>query len=993
MKITYNFLKKKSVYKFLLLICVSLTGSFVFGQNSDYEMTGKVTDKTNGLPIVGASVFIENTTFGVVTDFDGNYSFVASVPPGNYNLKISYLGYSTRTIPVSLGSTTSITNDIQLTEDLLNLDEVIVTGTAGNTSRRELGNAISTVQASELQNNGAIAVDQALSGKVAGALVQQNSGDPAGGISIRLRGASTITGSSDPLYIIDGVLVSNSSSQLIDLGGNAQNRLADINPNDIERIEILKGAAAAAIYGSRASNGVVQIFTKRGQSGKPRFSFTTNVRINELRKKIDYNEAPLAWADPFDNNNLDTTETQRFDLQDEIFDSGVGIENFMSVSGGNEDTKYFISGSFLDNEGIVKNTSFQRFGLKINLDQQANDWLKFNAGLNYVRSESDDVPNGGINSAYGAITGFLFSDNSINPAPDDSGVYPVTSLLVPRTNPAEAVARFEFGQKTNRMITNLGVDASITDKLSVNYKIGFDYFNQSGTAFIPPGNTSTIQTGFARRADANNFLFNNDLNISYKTDITENIKSTTVLGGTWQYQELESTAIQSDRLPPLVKVASAGTITGQGDFRIQESFWGAFLQQSFGYKDKLYINGAIRYDGASVFGEDERNQFFGKASISYVISDEDFWKNTFGSTVNSFKLRASWGEAGNLTALSAFDRFAVFNPIAINGASGLVPDTRQGNENLAPERQTETEIGFDAGFLDNRIGLEFTYYKQKVSDLLLERELAPSTGFTTRIENVGELENKGVEILLRAIPIKTEDFDWTITATYSRNENIVTSVPGGQFALPESFSTNFVIEGQPLGVFFRQFYARDENGDIALNADGFPFQGTNPDGSSSKVLGDPNPEWFGSLINEFTYKNFRLRLQFDAVQGFDIFNWNRRLLDNVIFGGGSNVGQELLGNRPKGFGRAQANIFEEFVEDGSFVKLRELALSYTFYPENSAISSLELSFVGRNLISWDDYSGWDPEINTAGQSNGVRGFDFAAVPIPRTFQLGVNVSF
>ncbi|MEO0528682.1 MAG: SusC/RagA family TonB-linked outer membrane protein, partial [Bacteroidota bacterium] len=771
------------------------------------------------------------------------------------------------------------------------------------------------------------------------------------------------------------------------------NRLADINPNDIERIEVIKGAAAAAIYGSRASNGVVQIFTKRGKTGKPRFSFTTNTKLNELRKEIDYNQVPLAWVDPFDRANLETVPAQRFNLQDEIFESGFGIENFLSVSGGSEKTKYFVSGSYLNNEGIVKNTDFERYGLKVNLDQEVSDWLSFNTGINYVRSESSDIPNGGILATYGALTGYYFSDNSVDPSPDESGVFPATSLLVARTNPAEAVARFDFGQKTNRVITNLGIQADITDKLSANYVIGFDYANQSGSAFIPPGNTSPQATGFARRADANNFLFNNDLNLSYKTDINEAIESTTVLGGTWQYQESEIVSLESDRLPPLVRVASAGTIINQFDFRTQESFWGAFLQQSFGYKDKLYLNGAVRYDGASVFGEDERNQVYAKVSASYVISDESFWEQTFGSAFNTFKLRSSWGQAGNLTALSQLDRLSLFNPVAINGNSGLLPSTRLGNENVAPERQEEFEVGFDAGFLDNRLAIEFTYYNQQISDLLLERELSSSTGFSTRFENIGDLENKGIEILLRATPFKNKDFSWDITTTFSTNDNEVTNVPGERIGLAGSFATSFVIEGQPLGVFFRSFYNRDDNGNIILDGEGLPTAGTAEDGGNAIVIGDPNPEWFGSLINEFVYKNFKLRIQLDAVQGFDILNFNRRLADNGIFGGGPNVGQELLGNLPKGLGGRQAGIFEEFVEDGSFVKLREVGLSYTFYPKKSFINSLEFSLVGRNLISWDDYTGYDPEVNTPGQSNGVRGFDFASVPIPRTYQLGLNFSF
>ncbi|SHG20452.1 SusC/RagA family TonB-linked outer membrane protein [Flagellimonas flava] len=983
----------KTLRSFLILGFM-VYSAMVFSQNSG-TFSGTVTDSGNGIPLSGVSVFLENTSFGAVTDFDGNYSFRVDLASGDYTLAASSLGYTTQKINVSY-SGGDVTNNLALAEDLLSLDEVVVTGNPAGVNKRTLGNAISSVKAEDLVNNGAIAVDQAISGKISGALVQQNSGDPAGGISIRLRGPSTVLGNSDPLYIVDGIIISNSSNSndLVDLGGNSQNRLVDLNPNDIERIEVIKGAAAAAIYGSRASNGVVQIFTKKGKTGAPKFTLNTNVRINELRKEIDYNTAPLAWVDPFDRENLETVPVERYNLQDEFFESGFGVETFLSVTGGNEKTSYYISGSFLDNEGIIKNTDFQRIGFKTNITQKAFDWLDINAGLNFTRSVSSDIPNGGINAAYGAITGFVFSDNSINPAPDASGVYPVTSLLVPRTNPAEAVNRFDFGQKVNRIITSIGLNAKITDKLSASYLLGLDFYNQSANAFIPINNTSPNGNGFARRADINNFQYNSDLNITYKTPITDNINSTTTLGGSWQYEEFDRIAIDADGLAPVVQVASDGSILSQGETRSQISFWGSFLQQSFSFKDKLYVNGAVRLDGASTFGEDERNQVYAKASLSYVVSEEDFWENTFGDAFSTFKLRGSWGQAGNLTALTAFQRFTTLDPSSINGTPSLRPGTQQGDLNIAPERQEEIEFGFDAGFLNNRLGVEFTYYKQDVTDLLLPRELAPSTGFGSRIENVGDLENKGIEILLRGAPIKTNDFSWDVTATFSQNDNVVTRVAGGgQFALAGSFATNFVIEGEPLGVFFRQFYARDADGSISLDENGYPFRGTTDDGAGSKVIGDPNPDWFGSLINEFAYKDFKLRVQLDAVQGFDVFNWNRRLLDNVIFGGGSNVGQELLGNRPKGFGGAQAGIFEEFVEDGSFVKLRELAISYGFTPPFEGIDRIDVSLVGRNLISWDDYSGWDPEINTAGQSNGVRGFDFAGVPIPRTYQLGINFSF
>ncbi len=1008
MKNRGKLLRRIPVKKIVSLLLLMTLCSVVHAQNNFYTISGTVTDQANNLPIPAVSVYIEGSSFGTVSDFDGEYKFTASTASGDYQLIVSSIGYSTQKITINLGTETEIVQDFQISEDLLSLDEVVVTGSSVGVNKRTLGISISSVKAEELVDNGAIAIDQALAGKTSGALVQQNSGDPAGGISIRLRGASTIAGSSDPLYIIDGVFVNNSSNNLIDLGGSSQNRLADINPNDIEKIEIVKGAAAAAIYGSRASNGVVQIFTKRGKTGKPKINFSTNIRINELRKEIDYNETPLAWEDPFDRNNLNTVPVQRYNYQDEIFTSAIGTETFLSASGGTDKTSYFLSGSFLDNGGIVRGTNFQRFGFKVNIEQELADWITVNGGFNYIRSESADIPNGGINSSYGAITGFLFSDNSINPAPNESGVYPVTSLLVPRTNPAEAVNRFDFGQITNRIITNIGFNAELTDKLSANYKLGIDSYNQSGKAFIPRENTSTQPDGFSRRADVNVFQYNSDLNFNYNTDLSSTITSSTVLGGSWQYEKRESVAISATGLVPIVQIPSAGDILAQGESRTEISYWGAFIQQTFGYKEKIFINGAVRLDGASVFGEDERNQIYGKASLSYLISSEDFWKNTFGSAINTFKLRASWGQAGNLTALGFSDRLSVFSPISISGSNGLVPSTRQGNENVAPERQDEIEFGVDASFANNRIGLEFTYYQQDVSDLLLQRELSPSTGFGTRFENVGSLENKGFEVLLRLAPFKGKDFSWDITTTFTKNENEVTDVAGEQLTLGGSFATNFVIEGEPLGVFYRQYYARNPDGSLLLTADGFPQAergdaatqtpvrdgNGQPSGSTlSKVIGDPNPEWFGSLINEFSYKNLGLRIQLDAVQGYDVFNWNRRLLDNVIFGGGVNVGRELAGEIPKGTGGAQAGIFEEFVEDGSFVKLREVALSYNFTAKSLGIDNLKISFIGRNLISWDNYSGWDPEINTPGQSNGVRGFDFAGVPIPRTYQISVNASF
>lgn len=380
-------------------------------------------------------------------------------------------------------------------------------------------------------------------------------------------------------------------------------------------------------------------------------------------------------------------------------------------------------------------------------------------------------------------------------------------------------------------------------------------------------------------------------------------------------------------------------------------------------------------------------------SGAYVVSSEKFWKDFFGKSFNSLKLRSAWGQAGNLTAIGPNDKTSNYSSISLLGAPAVVPSYLLGNENVRPERQVEFEAGVEAGFLSDRVNFEFTYYKQNVTDLLIRREFAGSAGYGFRFENVGELQNEGIELGLNLIPIKTNNFTWNLSSTYSRNKNIVTKVIGSRIPFSDSFATNFVIEGEPLGVFYRSFFARDPAGAIALNASGLPFGGTNPDGTRSKIIGDPNPDWFGSLINEFTYKNVSFRFQLDAVQGFDVLNWGRRLLNNGNFGGGFNAGEELLGNIPKGTGGAQAGIFENFVEDGSFVKLREVALSYTLSAKKFGFDNIRFSLVGRNLYSWDNYSGFDPEVNTTGQSNGTRGFDFAAVPIPKTIQFGVKATF
>src|SRR5687767_3506186 len=391
-----------------LFMVSHLIAALAFAQ---VTISGKVTSAKNEA-LTGISVSVKNTSFGTATDPSGNFSITAGLKPGNYVLEFSGVGFKTTQRDLQIGSSNTYGVDVILREDALGLDEVIVTGTSQGTTRKQIGSYISTIKADDLTKGATGNVLAALQGKTAGAQIIQNSGDPAGGVSVRLRGISSILSSSEPLYIVDGVIINNATNRVTNTQNNydgsnfvgtiGQNRLADINPEDIERIEVLNGAAAAAIYGSRANAGVVQIFTKRGTSGTPTVNFSTSVMVSRLRKKLDVNMAPVKFGPPPDQQTQDiltpalttTSPVTRYDYQDYIFTTGLGTDNNISVSGGTDKTKYYVSGSYYFNQGIIQNTDYRRFSFRANLEQSLNRWLGFNIGLNYINSASNEKPDG-----------------------------------------------------------------------------------------------------------------------------------------------------------------------------------------------------------------------------------------------------------------------------------------------------------------------------------------------------------------------------------------------------------------------------------------------------------------------------------------------------------------------------------------------------------------------------------------------------------------------
>lgn len=1004
-----RWLRQRKWKNISFVIFLQLFSLVVFAQ---VRITGRITGPDGkGVPSISAQ--IRNTTVGTVTDINGNYIINANLKSGSYTIDFSGVGFKSTSKEFTTDGSSMVTLDASVAEDILGMDEVVVTGTGVATKKKQLGNAITTVSGRDLVRGGATSIDGALQGKVAGAQINQNSGNPAGGITVRLRGPSTIVGSSEPLYIVDGVIVNNDSKQLIDLGGYAQNRLVDLNPNDIDRIEIIKGAAAAAIYGSRANNGVVQIFTKKGKEGKPQFSFSTQMKSSSLRKKLDINTVPYRFT-TLAVNDLTTVPVSRYDYQDMIFRNAIGTENSFSVSGGSATTKYYFSANNLYNQGIVDATDFNRNGLRLNLQQQLSRIATLNVNMAYSYSSSKEIPNGGINEAYGALTGFIFANNYVNPAKDPvTGIYPaVGGNNLRRTNPLEAIDRFKFNQTTGRIVSSAQLNIKPAKGLNIDYIFGVDNYTQSATGYIPPKNTSpSYDGGFSRRGDATVLQLNNDVNISYQKNIVDNLQSTTSLGGTLQYERQNSITSTAQQLGQFGSTIDNGVRT-VGEFRGERVIMGGYLQQTFGYRGRYFITGAARFDASNVYGKDNRWQFFPKVSGSYILSNESFWGDNLKKVISSFKLRAAYGESGNLTAIGLYDRFTNYGSAIYGGQVGYVPSSILGNTGIQPERQKEFELGLDMSLFNDRVSVEASYFKKNIEDLILNRTLAPTTGFNSQFKNIGTMTNKGFEVLLRGVIIDKKDFNWVSSLSYLNNENIVNGVEGnGVLPFAGGFGQVAAVNGYPLGAYYSGFFARNPDGSLLLTPAGLPQRerGTQlangnytiardgagqPSGATLvKVIGNPNPKHVISWINDMSYKKLSFRMQWDAMQDFDVFNFTKRVGDRDLYGGLKGYEDELTGKVPKGTSAALFGIFENWIEDGSFVKLREVSVSYTINPKFLKQNPLRFTLSGRNILSMDKYSGYDPEVNAAGQDNAVRGFDFVEVPLPRVFMFGINLNF
>ena len=1031
-------LKKTSkLYIAKLMMVLVLLSGFCIDTIAQTIVSGKVSNQKDNSGIEGISIVIKGTRNGATSDNVGGFSLKLN----NNNavtLVASGVGFKTQELNVDPSKMATGLN-IVLTEQYSKLDEVVVTGTSAGTTKRQLGSYISSVNADELTKGATGNVLAALQGKTAGAQIIQNSGDPAGGMSVRLRGISSVLSSSEPLYIVDGVIINNATNRVTNTssnydGGNfvgsiGQNRMVDINPADIERIEVLNGAAAAATYGSRANAGVIQIFTKRGKSGAAKVSFSTTYMNSNLRKKLDVNNSPVKFGGPTDGPGAltqdiltpaatNTTSVTRYDYQDYIFRNASGTDNTVSVSGGNDKTKYYFGGSYFYNQGIIQNTDFQRFSFRSNIDQVINKWLSMNLGLNYTNSSANEKPDGqSFFSPTNSVT-IIGNFHDIWTRDANGNIKAVGERG--RVNPVSVIEDIKQRQTTNRLIGSFGMKMKAAKGLTFDYLMGIDNYAQNGTTYIPPfaynaspgffGGGATLdptQNGYSSVGTNNFFQINHDLTGNYTVEIAKDFNSTTQVGFSQQYEKSNYALIQGRGFAPFIETVNGASTPLPGvDDRSEISISGLYIQQNFKLKNQFFLTGAVRRDASSVFGANQRNQIYSKASASYVISSTDYWNELdIAKAFDLVKIRLAYGESGNLTGIGAYSRFNTYSSNSFLGRSALNSSSTLANENVKPERQSEIEYGLDLGMLNNRIGLTVNVYNKKVTDLLINRQLSPTNGFASLLDNFGALENRGYEVMLTLVPIQNKDLKWEMTTIYNRNRNKATKI-GQALTL---FSTNSgtpigIVEGQPIGIFYGTYFARNADGTFIVNAGNIPqtARGTqtsvlNPTENLNnagsvlrRVIGDPNPDYTASLVNEVSYKKWNFRAQLDAVQGVDVFNADFRTRQGV--GNGKEAEKEQRGILPRGYISGIYAIEEWRVDDGSFVKLRELSVSYNV-GKLKFINNLSINFSGRNLISWDNYNGYDPEVNSGGQSTLLRGIDFGATPIPRTFSFGIKADF
>lgn len=947
-------------------------------------VSGTVTD-VDKLPLPGATVLVKGTTNGVTTDIDGNYAINVSSFPAT--LEISSLGFANKEIEVT-GITTSL--NVVLEESATGLDEVVVTGLGTSIKRSNLANAVATVSAKELVGTTTQAtLDGALYGKLTGVNITSSSGAPGGGVALRLRGISSINGNNQPLYIVDGVYLNNAEipSGLRFASGanqgneeNSGNRIADIDPNDIENIEILKGASAAAIYGTRANAGVVIITTKRGKGGKTNIRFSQDTGFNTIIKRLGLRPWTAAsvedafGAAEVDLFNQAIANGGLIDYEDEIYgETGFITETKISASGGDEKTRFYVGTSYRDEAGIIQNTGFERFSMRANIDHKISKVFDISASTNFVRSSSSRSFTGNENEG-GLSYGYTlaFTRPWVNLFPDANGNYPDNPNY-----PGNPILVRDLALNTdrnNRIIQGLKLTTNIlnnnSDQLRFVFNGGLDYLANETDVYVPEIHQAQRgnQNGFI--ADGRNIFTNYNyqaIAIWNRNAMDGDLALTSQAGWTYLEQQGDLILSQATQLIPNQTSLSQGSAqeVGQSEYTIKE--FGYFGQVEGNYKEMLIGTLGYRLDKSTLNGDPNKFYGFPKASLAANLHNFGNWNDGF---LNTLKLRAAYGETGSSANFGS--AFTGLNQVSIGGNGGSTINALRGDENVEPETSQEFEIGFDAG-LFNKVSLEVSYYNRQVKDLLLSRALPASSGFSSETTNLADLTNQGLEVGLNIFPFSNEYFTWDSNINFWFNRSEITRLevpafpqPGAGFGL--GLGTFYIEEGQPVT-------------QLAGNVDGVPTQ-----------IGDVEPDFQMAFNNSFAIgNNWNISFLLHWKQGGENINLSKLLTDL----GGTTPDLET----PEAQERTQLGfVASRFIEPAGYVRLREAAIYYTL-PDaarklfGDTIASIRLGVSGRNIFTITDYSSYDPEVSVNGGAGLSSGIEVTPFPSNKQFYFHLNVNF
>jgi len=1009
-------------------------------------ISGVVTAIDNNEPLMGVSVLVKGTAKGTSTNKKGEFTIV--VPNNKAVLSFSNAGYLSQ--EQAVGSRTFL--NISLVKDSKALDEVVVIG-YGEIKKSDLTGSVSKLKAEGNEDKPLTSIDQLIQGRTSGVQITQNSGAPGSGMTFLIRGASSVTGSNQPLIIVDGYpietdqrsLTPNTGTSMWESSTPPTNPLAAINPNDIESIEILKDASSTAIYGSRGANGVVLVTTKRGKTNRDQFSYSVRTDMSRLPKKIDVLNAEkfIEYANEgalnvgrdsvYKSTVIPGLLANDYFWQDLIVQESISQDHQLSFTGGDEKTKYSISGSYYKQDGIIKNSSFDRGSVRMNLDRQVLPKLKVSGSFSGIVSQTKSTQQSNSNGdqSGSAITGALRFRPIASPFAAGTDDEPEVSI---EGNPLTLVSLGRNVSRSNVVLANLKGDYSIVKGLNFLVSAGVNNTYAKRDNFQPFGTFAGRQNGYAYTGESSNFNFLIENTLNYNKTIAKKHRINAVGGYTWQQwnnrtfgiqaTQFVSEALQANNFQ-LASTASIPVTTNQ-NWALQ-SVLGRF---NYTFDSRYLFTLTGRTDGASRLSVGNKWAFFPSIAGGWNVHKEPFMKNQ--NIFNELKIRASFGISGNqsIGVGSSVDRVGTNRTVVNSTILTALAPVALGNPNLGWETTRQTNVGLDMVVLKNRIKFGFEAYTRKTQDLLINLTLPGSTGFTSYAANFGKVENKGIEFDIDA-SILTGDFKWNATGNISFNRNQITQLGNGIQLFGASYlgvgsiglgqPANTAIAGQPIGAFFGyRVSGVYQNADDVLKGPKDPTNPTpgdikyvdhNGDGQISladrTIIGNPYPDFTFGVTNDFRWKELTLSVFFMGNIGQDVMNLNRHILDALTFTTGTNMRTEAWEGRWRGEGTSNyypqarniGNAFRGrlsnfYLEDGSFVRLKNLSLSYNLRSNTIKwLRSAKVFVSGTNLITWTKYKGYDPEVSANATSSLTPGIDFGTVPQYRTYSAGMNITF